>query len=181
MRFTSDSQNLNKPERGCELERDEIDQQWTRLIQGLHPADDPKSYELLAQVDHQHEMKKHGIASLMHVLKVEYPMYDEYWEKRADRKAFFEREHQFELFGFQKKKSRYNLSRAQERNWPGCILMEDGGREGSPSAKDFASRSTASQVPGFGEKCSASESPQGNFQICNARALGCGSHKDLSF
>ena len=59
MSFTSDSQHLNKLERGCELERDEIDQQWTRLIQGLYPADDPKSYELLAQVDNQHEMEKH--------------------------------------------------------------------------------------------------------------------------
>lgn len=48
--FTRTAQKNNKFERGRELERDRVDQQWTRLIQRLYPADDPKSYELLAQV-----------------------------------------------------------------------------------------------------------------------------------
>ena len=48
--FTRTAQKNNKSERGRELERDRVDQQWTRLIQRLYPADDPKSYELLAQV-----------------------------------------------------------------------------------------------------------------------------------
>lgn len=50
-------------------------------------------------------------------------MYDGYWEKRADEKAFLEREHRFELCAFNK--PRRNPTQAQNRNWPGCILMED--------------------------------------------------------
>lgn len=53
--FTQQIQHDNRRQRGRELERDEVDQQWTRLIQGIYPADDPKSYELLAQVDHHNE------------------------------------------------------------------------------------------------------------------------------
>ncbi len=88
--FTHTSQSYNRLKYGRELERNEIDQQWTRLIQGMYPADDPKSYELLAQVYHQCKMCKSGIASLTHIPKVECPMYEGYWEKRADEKAFFE-------------------------------------------------------------------------------------------
>ena len=54
--FTHSSQKVNELKRGHELKRDEIDQQWTGLIQGIYPADDPKSYELLAQVDHHNAL-----------------------------------------------------------------------------------------------------------------------------
>ncbi|CAD6579093.1 MAG: hypothetical protein ASARMPRED_008953 [Alectoria sarmentosa] len=107
MMFTQQIQHDNRRKWGRELERDEVDQQWTRLIQGIYPADDPKSYELLAQV--------------------ECPMYDGYWEKCADEKAFFEREQRFELCAFTK--SRWNPTQAQKRNWPGCVLLEDNGRK----------------------------------------------------
>ena len=70
-----------------------------------YPADDPKSYELLTQVYHQCEMCKIGIASLTHISQVECPIYDGYWEKRADEKTFLEREHQIELFTFSKSRS----------------------------------------------------------------------------
>lgn len=55
--------------------------------------------------------------------KVECPMYDGYWEKRLDEKAFVERAHRVELCAFNK--SRRNPTQAQKRNWPGCMLMED--------------------------------------------------------
>ena len=54
-------------------------------------------------------------------------MYDGYWEKRADEKAFFEREERFELCTFTK--SQWNPTQAQKRNWPGCVLLEDNGRK----------------------------------------------------
>lgn len=49
--FNHTSQANNRSSGGRELCRDEIDQPWTRLTQGIFPADDPKSYEILAQVD----------------------------------------------------------------------------------------------------------------------------------
>lgn len=62
----------------------------------------------------------------MRTLKVECPLYNGYWEKRADEKAFFEREYQSELYAFSK--ARQNPTRAQRRYWPGCILIEDNER-----------------------------------------------------
>ena len=56
--FTQISQSNNNSSGGRELSRDEIYQQWTRLIQGIFPADDPKRYELLSQVGQQNEMRK---------------------------------------------------------------------------------------------------------------------------
>ena len=56
--FTQESQYNRRLAGGFELDRNEIDQQWTRLIQGIYPADDPKSYELLAQVCHRNEKRK---------------------------------------------------------------------------------------------------------------------------
>lgn len=76
--FTRTSQSNNRLNHGRELERNEIDPQWTRLIQRIYPADDLKSYELLAQVYHQCEMCKSEIASLTHIPKVECPIYDGY-------------------------------------------------------------------------------------------------------
>lgn len=69
LNFTHNTQYDNKFARGRELERDEIDQQWTRLIQRTYPADDPKSYELLAQVRHQDDMGMNRIALLIHFFK----------------------------------------------------------------------------------------------------------------
>lgn len=57
--FTLNSQFINRRVQGRELERGEIDQQWTGLIQGILPADDSKSYELLAQVDHHNRDVQH--------------------------------------------------------------------------------------------------------------------------
>lgn len=63
------------------------------------------------------------MALLMHVLKIECPLYDGYWEKRADAKAFFERERQNELYGFNK--SSQKPTHAQRVKWPGSILILD--------------------------------------------------------
>lgn len=123
--FTQVAHNINKSQQKRELERHEIDQEWTRLIQGIYPADDPKSYEFLAQVGHYSEMRNNKMASLMHVSKVECPLYDGYWEKRADEKAFFERERRDELYGFNK--SHNNPFRAQRIKWPGSIFIMDHG------------------------------------------------------
>lgn len=50
--FTQVAHDMNRSRQKRELERHEIDQEWTHLIQKIYPADDPKSYELLAQVGH---------------------------------------------------------------------------------------------------------------------------------
>ena len=55
MTFTQNTQFSNRRVRGCERERVEIEQQRTGPIQGILPTDDSKSYELLAQVDHQEQ------------------------------------------------------------------------------------------------------------------------------
>ena len=57
----------------------------------------------------------------MHDSKVECPLHDGYWEKRADEKAFIEREQKLEFNTFNK--SLRNPTQAEERNWPGCIIM----------------------------------------------------------
>ena len=63
--FTQQIQHDNRRKRGRELERDEVDQQWTRLIQGIYPADDPKSYELLAQVDRSPQRVRCGKSQVL--------------------------------------------------------------------------------------------------------------------
>ena len=60
---------------------------------------------------------------LIYVTNVECPMYDGYWEKRADEKAFHEREHRNELGTF--KESCRKPTRAQKRKWPDSILIRD--------------------------------------------------------
>ena len=50
--FTQHAHQINNSQQRRELERHEIDREWTRLIQKIYPADDPQSYELLAQVGH---------------------------------------------------------------------------------------------------------------------------------
>ena len=61
------------------------------------------------------------VALLMHNSKVECPLYEGYWEKRADEKVFFGREQKLELSTFNK--SLRNPTKAEKRNWPGCMLM----------------------------------------------------------
>ena len=119
--FTQTSQYLNRLHRGRELERNEIDQQWTHLIQRMYPADDPKSYELLAQVGHSNQTLMGRKVPLMRSSKLECPLYDGYWEKRADEKSFFEREQKLELFTFTK--SLREPTWAEKRKRPGCIRM----------------------------------------------------------
>lgn len=119
--FTDVSHNNNRSQQKKELERHEIDLNWTRLIQSLYPADDPKSYELLAQVGYESEMCRKRMASLTCVQKVECPLYNEFWEKRADEKAFFERERRFELCTFNRSPNK--PTSAERKKWPGCILM----------------------------------------------------------
>ena len=65
------------------------------------------------------------MAMLIHVSKVECPLYDGYWEKRADEKAFFERERRDDLYGFNK--PHHHPSHAQRIKWPGSILIMDYG------------------------------------------------------
>lgn len=63
------------------------------------------------------------IVSLTCHSKVESPMYDVYWERRADARAFYAREYRVDLGEFNKSRSRPD--RNQRRVWPGSIFMED--------------------------------------------------------
>lgn len=121
--FTRFCQKNNKEVLGRELERDEVSSMFTSLIQKIYPADDPKSWELLGQVSDLAVDFIRRILWLTQVFKVECPLYDAYWEERADERAFFEREYQREPFTFVK--SRRSPTKAEKKQYPGCIRMKD--------------------------------------------------------
>ena len=121
--FTLLCQKHNTAVLGRELERDEVSSMFTSLIQKIYPADDPKSWELLGQVCALAVDSIRRILWLIQVFKVECPLYDAYWEERADEKTFFEREYRREPFTFWK--SRRPPTFAEKKQYPGCIRMKD--------------------------------------------------------